>query len=735
MAFLSYSLLIVCIYICLGLGLTSLFCPNTLRRYIPLLAPLIGYSYLTLAGWYCYNLNLGGTDVYALYILGFPTLLLLFILLIKRAKLAKYLQSVFYDHDLLTACAISLLGLLIISLPLLSSDSSLNSISIGNVDPANYAVLSRYLKEFPRSEAIGFFAQQSGPIKWHIEESVFGAFLSTSFCASLLSLEVYQIQSMTIHIFFAFSITLVYVIARQVFQYNYWGASGVTILYALNPILYYTIYHGFQAQIIGTSVSLCVLLLNVEAIHNCERLSDYYKYIPFSVLLNWGFSLTYPHMLLLFYAPLVLYLAWYSLNKQSWRLFIYQSLFILVSLVIMSTLSIHRFQALLNYFFRMKDAEAGWSVTFIAPSELFTGFKDKNNFYEILVTVILSSLVIGLIYRGFTQARKANIRPFILGCSLALTSYAGCLVLSLLLLTSGAPLGGYKAYKLISFFLPQVLISCLLLFQNLPINFRLKEARFFTILCIVVFIGNYDLTAETIKTHGSVTQPLIDLQKIENDTSIKSINLLDEDAWQMAWQSYFLARKDLYFKNPEYYANPSGSSLNGEWNLINLDRAKNPGSKAVPNILKVKRFTPNPSTSKIINSSYRLEKANSSLWASFGKGWYNNEETLIWNGRESNSSEIKINSPSNNLSVDVKLLYSPLKPDDRLSVYLNQKKVADCLNNKFCQIQKLVLNNGNNNLEFKASLMPSPPGYWDARTLSYAFSSIEITPSKFNLGK
>jgi hypothetical protein len=210
---------------------------------------------------------------------------------------------------------------------------------------------------------------------------------------------------------------------------------------------------------------------------------------------------------------------------------------------------------------------------------------------------------------------------------------------------------------------------------------------------------------------------------------------LDEDAWQMTWQIYFLARKDLYFKNPAYYANPSGASLNGEWNLINLDRAKNPEPKAVPKILKVKGFTSNPSTSKTINSSYRLEKVNSSLWASFGKGWYNDEKTLIWNGRESNSSGITINSPSNNFSVDVKLLYSPQKPDDRLSVYLNQKKVADCPNNKFCQVKNLVLNNGKNNLEFKASLMPNPPGYWDARTLSYAFSSIEITSSKFNVDK
>ena len=725
MIFIFYSLLIVGIYVVLCLGLTILFCPQPLKKYIPFLAPIIGYSYLTLAGWYCYNLKLGGTDVYAIPVLVFPALLLLFIVFRKKAVIANHLRSLFSDRNFLTACAIAFLGFLIVSLPIIFSDNSLNSITIGNADISNYAIVSRYLKEFPRDGGIGFFAQQHTTLKWHLEESVFGALLSTSFSASLLDLDVYQIQSMTINIFFAFSVGLAYAIARQIFQYNYWGASGVTTLYALNPVIYYTIYHGFQSQIIAISLSLGILLLNIETIHNCQKVRDYYIYIPLAVLLNWAMSLTYPHMLLLLYAPIVVYLAWYSLHKQSWRLLLYHFLFILVSLLIMSVLSLQRLKALINYLFIMKAAQAGWFVPFIAPNEVFIGFKDKNNLEQILIAVILSILVIGLIYLGFAQAKKSDFKLLPLVCSLSLITYFGAIVLSLQYLASSGQFGGYKAYKLLSFFVPQILLGWLLYFQNIKANFKTKKASFFTVLLVVVAIGTYNITSSAIKHHASVTQPLIELQKIENNPAIKSINILGlADGLQIMWKSYFLARKDLYFQTPVYFPNPPGSNLNGEWDLLNSQESK------VPQILKVKEFRTDPSASIVLNSSYTLEKADASFWALLEKGWQGFDGTRLWSGGDTNSSAILINSPSSNLPIDIKLVYSPLKPDDRLSIHLNQQKVADCQNNQSCMVQNLVLAKGKNILEFKASLPPSLAGNGDPRPLSYAFSSIEIAASK-----
>lgn len=724
MIFIYYSLLIVCIYLGLGLGLTILFCPKTLRKYILYLAPIIGYSYLTLVGWYCYNLNLGGTDIYAIPILGFPAILLLFVLLKERAKCLMYFKSCLHDRDFLTACAIAFFGFLIISSPILLSNDGLNSITIGNADPPNYAIISRFLKEFPRSGGIGFFTQQNTLLKWHLEESVFGAFLATSFSASLLSLDIYQIQSMTIYVFFGFSIILFYLIARHQFQYNYWGASGVTFLYAINPIIYYTIYHGFQSQIIATSLSLFVLFLNIEAINSCQKFSDYYKYLLFSVLINWATSLTYPHMLPLVYGPIFVYVAWYSLNKRAWRSLVNQCLFLLISLAIMSAFSLHRLKVLINYFFLMGAAQAGWSLPFIAPNELFTGFKAKNNLGEILVSLILSILVIGVIYLGFLQTRKSDIKIFILACSLSLTSYVGYLILSFEYLTPVGLYKGYKAYKLLSFFLPQILLGSLVIFQKSTVNFKAKEVRLFTVLLVTVVIGAYNITSSTVKHHGSITQSLLDLQKIENNPAIKSINLIGpEDSWKNTWQAYFLARKPLYFQTPMFYPNPPGSNLNGEWDLLNSKQFK------FSEVVKLNIFKNDPSDSIILNSSYTLKRANTTFWLVFGKGWYDIETNPIWSGSNSQWSLITINSSSLNFPIDLKLAYFPLKLDDRLSIYLNGKKVVDCLNNQVCEAQKLLVLKGKNKLEFRSSLPPSLAYNRGKRPLSYAFSSIEITPS------
>lgn len=86
MAYLYYSVLTICLYVYLGLGLTTLFCTKELRKYTLVLSPLVGYCYLTLVGWYFYKLDIGGTDFYAKFILVIPTVILFFLLIKYKKK-------------------------------------------------------------------------------------------------------------------------------------------------------------------------------------------------------------------------------------------------------------------------------------------------------------------------------------------------------------------------------------------------------------------------------------------------------------------------------------------------------------------------------------------------------------------------------------------------------------------------------------------------------------------------
>jgi hypothetical protein len=727
LAYLYYSLVTICLYFYLGIGLTTLFCPNELRKYTLVLSPIVGYCYLTLIGWYFYKLDTGGTDVYAKFILVIPTLTLVFLLTkYKKIVLIEW-QSLLFDREFILTILISVLGFIIVSLPLIVSNDALTSITLVNNDPANYALVSRYLKEFSRFEEIGLFAEPAIRIKWLIEDTVFGALISTSFIASLFSLDVYQVQSLNINVFFIFGIPTFYVIARNLFQYNYLGASAVTLLYALNPVIYYTIYQGFLSQIIATTVSLGIFLLNIQAASSCKKFSNWYKYLPLCVLFNWGISITYPHMLPLLYAPIITYIGWQSFYTKSWKLFSRYSLFVFLSLLITSILSVDRLISLVNYVFFTGNAEAGWYMPFILPAQIFSGFIRNSQIIDILFSIPISVFLIF----GFAQAYKSNKRLLILAISSVAIIMLGYIILGIKNLEASGQLGGYKSYKLLSFFLPQVMLSCLIFFQRIHITRKIKiQAIALALIIIFESCHTFGITAQVMKDKGTVTPEMVKLKTLEAEPSIKSINILgQQDMWQIMWTAYFLARKKLYFQTQTYYP---ASKLEGDWNLWIVD-PKNPVAVEQTNsILKFVGFDSGSLTS--INSRYKIQKAPS-LQASLETGWYESEGTHIWSGNASNSSSLVINSKKDKDLVDVYTNYFPLNPKNKISIHFNGKKVLDCDNNEYCNVPKLQLLKGLNKLDFVATIKPEKPGNGDPRTLSYAFSSIKIVPSSLSKTK
>src|SRR4030042_2362883 len=105
-------------------------------------------------------------------------------------------------------------------------------------------------------------------------------------------------------------------------------------LYGMNPIMYYTVYHGFQGQIISTGLALCIFLLHSQAINICKKFSDYYSYIPLAVLFNWGFNLTYAHMLPFIYLLLFVYLVLLNIYTKQWAAALRWISFAIITLII-----------------------------------------------------------------------------------------------------------------------------------------------------------------------------------------------------------------------------------------------------------------------------------------------------------------------------------------------------------------------------------------------------------------
>jgi hypothetical protein len=696
-------------------------CPKDLKKYAVFMSPMVGYCYLTLAGWYCYEFELGGTDVYWPIIVLPPVVFLCLAFFIYRGRVKEGAKLIY--GELAAPLLVGFIGFLIISIPLFTSVDGLTSISAGNNDIAHSAGISRYLKEFARSDTVGFLGQID-VFKKSAEKDYFGGSLSTAFASSMLSLEPYQLQSMSLHIFFLFSIFLVYALARDWFRYNRHAAIGITALYGLSPVMYYTIYHGYQGQMIATGLALCMFLVHFEAISNCQKISHYYTYFPLAVLLNWGVSLTYPQMLSFIYAPIAVYLLLVASYKRSRSLALRWIYFVLITLVITFILSPDRAKVLVSSLILKSRANFGWFIPWISPDTFFGLTTMKNlslQSHTGPMRYILSTPLIIIMALGFVNAYKADGKLFLLAGSSVFVIVIGYIILAFIGRIEGS-WGGYKSYKLLSFFLPLVLLSSLMLFRKLEFTLQ-DQIRDPLPLLLSMLVGcnlysSYKISTQMSTFHRSVSKDMADLKNIENLSSVQSINILGTDWWDILWQANFVMRKKLYFQTTTYGGYFS-SALMGEWDLERLGGAAN-------DILRIVGFDEGETIP--VNSTYVLRKAGA-LRALLGRGWYDSEGGHRWTGKGSDVSSIIFQSPSDNLAIDLRAMYWPLDPNNRISIYLNGDKLVDCFDNRFCYINDMILSRGPNALELRTSSPPAPPGTHDRRRLGYAFTAIVISPA------
>lgn len=591
MKYLLYSSLFIFLYFYLGMGVTILFTPKNLKRYALLLSPLVGYCYLTLIGWYCYILNLSGTDTYGLIII-FPPIIFLYLGL-KKAKAKVFESKRLFYTEFIAPLIVGIFCFSLISLPFYTNLNGLTSIAIGNNDIASYASNATYLKEFPRSSTVGALEQLG--FKSTVEP-VFGAFLSTAFPSSLFSLETYQIQNLSISVFFLFSILLVFVLARKLFGYDPYPAIAAAVLYGLNPIMYYTVYQGFQSQVIATGLALCVFLLYFHALNDCKAVSDYYSYLPLAILFNWGISLTYPHMLIFIYAPLVAYLLLISIHNRSISLALRWASFVMVVFLVSFVLSPHRGRLLVSYLFLMAKVDAGWYMPWFSPDIVFGIPLNEIYLHSGFERTVVSIPLVFFIILGFFNIHKTEWRPILFAGSSLSVILVGYTLLSYMG-KAEVGWGGYKSYKFLSFFLPLMILSSLNLFSKIQLT-SINRMSYLLTFILTILIGlnvlsAYKNSSAVKKNHREVSRDVADLKKIQKDPLVTSINILETDWWDIMWEANFLMRKKLYFKTPTYY---SASNLDGEWDLVRCPSGSMNQLATLPdNVIPV-------------NSSYRLTK-------------------------------------------------------------------------------------------------------------------------------
>lgn len=707
MEYLYYSLLFASLYVYLGLGLTLILTPQKLAEYACLLSPIVGYCYLTMAGWFCYSMNLRGTDSYGAALLIPPAVFLGYAIwrpaMRARAKIRP---------DLVAPLVIGVVGFLVVSLPLVNNAEGATSLSIGNNDLPAYALLARYLKEFSSSQRIACVDQAAN---FYLLAFKFGAFLSTAYPSSLFKAELYKLQSISVNMFFSFGAPLVYVAAREVFRYKAHPAAGVAALYALSPVLYYTAYQGFGAQLIATALGLAILIVNASVIDSSERLYDCFSYLPLAVLLNWGLFATYANAFPIVYGFVFCYLL-STLARNSRRRVLHLSLFFVLMAALLASLSPWRAKYLLSFLIWTATANAGWHVPIISPDMLMGLTFSNVSFLPPFGVQRYAGYFVPLlaIAAGLVAVYKKDRRHSVMaGASLIFICGA--------YLIAGFPRagewGGYRSYKFISFVLPQALLCALMLFHNLDVRSRAVAVRLLAVPLAALILGSavscYYMVQATTTSRILVTRDQADLAKLEDDPSIESINVLGHGCWRTMWAAHFLLGKRLYFETQTYFRS---TRLDGEWDLRFV---REPGVDPI-------RSTA-PGHTIMINPSYTLERCPPTLEARLGTGWYPPEPAHTWMGSEAGVATVILKSRCEQQTVRLRAEFWPLNREDRLSIYFGGRKIADCADNRSCELSGIALSRGENLLELKPALAAASPGTADRRLLSYAFQSIEIT--------
>lgn len=716
MRYACYSLLFALLYVLLGFGLTVLCAPERLKKHILLLAPLVGYCYLALVASLCYDVDLRGTDVYAPFVVAPPLVLLLYVVARRRQDLSLIRMR---DPDVTAPLVIGIVTFVLISSPLIGRPEGPTTISIGNNDLAFYASAARYVKEFARSEPLGFI-EQADPYVFRL---TFGSLLSTAVPSSLYSIELYKLQNVTIHVFFAFGAALLYALARRQFFYKVIPAAAISLMYGVSPIMWYTVYHGFQPQIIGTTLSLGLFLVHGMALETrADRLREYGRHSLVAAFLTWGTLVTYAHMLPLIYAMLICYSIPFAFRAESrisaakWWIFLLAALFLNV------LISPSRATAMVELAVSRAIKQSGWHVSFFTPGSIFGFTLDSPDFASQtgFIGLALSALLAGCVFLGIRDTAKNDRKLFLLCSSLLMAMILGYVLLAYPM--ERRQWGGYKSYKMISFFLPLFLLASLPVVRN--IELRRNGFRAFPIALLVILLGGNAISCyyagRWMRTAPNVvTADLADLKRVEENPLVESINVTGTRMWDMMWQIHFLLRKKLFFQTRTYYA---ATSLDGQWDLRATGQAN-------IDILHIASFEPVETIT--INSSYVLERPYSSrvLRARFGAGWHESERTHRWTGPDSNTSSIVLDSTLDHLPIAVGASYWPLDPNNRLSIFLDGARVADCPDNRSCRADRIVLSKGNSILEFRCAIPPSMPAGADTRRVGYAFTSIEIYPA------
>lgn len=723
MEYFCYSLGVIVVLYALGLGFTILLLPESLRRYTLILAPWIGYCYVGLACWpvFYYGGQIGRHT--ARVILIAPVLCLIIELIRKRG--AKLRRTIMYVPTL-RALAVAGAGFVVLSIPFFWTAGGLTTVSLGNNDIASYAAVSRFLSEFTRHSTEGFVGQMAVsplPLEWAAKDFYFGPTVFVAFAGRLLGLMPHQDLSLCVFLVSALGAAVIFILLYETFQLGVSGALFGVAFVAFHPMIQFIAFEGFFAQVVGTGLALLIFWTNTRLLDKNSARFDKARLWLLLTLFTCGLLLSYPHMLVFVWFFVALYsiiLAFFERSLHGIRICAVANI-----LAVLATAMIcpQRIGPFFEVFKMYGSADLGWFIPWMAPDYL-VGLMYKNPLIDPTVWRMHSglSVFVALLYLFAMYIAYCNGFRRIVALGLACVAvYAGCFLLAMMGRKDGV-LGGYKSFKLVSFFLPLFGAAIVSLSAVVKARYRRIDLAIKSIVVTAVIMG-YAM-ADNVMLRPALflrVEPEYEsLRGLERAKSVGSINVLGGAFWPTMWTAYFLMHKKLYLEHQSYYAT---SDLVGEYDLEDKISA---GSEIV-HVKPIER----PSVALLNQRFTLIGPLKRKVRAKLGVGWFFGEIGHVWSGKDGRRASIILHSQNDGMKVRLRLICSPLRGNDRLMLQSHGERLSYTIDTKpdgreEIEVSQLALNKGDNEVDIISELDPIHPNAADPRLVSYSFSSVEV---------
>jgi|GEM_PF-5685005 len=725
MEYFCYSLAIIAVFYALGLGFTILLLPESLRRYTLILAPWTGFCYVGLACWpvFYYGGQIGPKTARAVLIA--PVLCLVIELVRKRrAKLGRTIMHL----PTLGALGVAAAGFVTLSFPVFWNAGRLTTVSLGNNDIPTYAAVARYLSEFTRLSTEGFVGQLAvspAPLEWATRAYYFGSPAIIAFLGNLLGLMPHQHASLCVFLLFSLGASVIFLLLYDTFKLRLTPALLGVAFVAFHSIIQFIALEGFFAQVVGAGIALLMFWTNTKLLDKNSARFDKLRLWILLTLFTSGLLLNYPHMLLFVWFLVGLYTIFLACLERS--------IYGIRICAVVNTLAILAAAALspqrIGPFFQVLQVystiNAGWFIPWMAPVYVAGLMYENPPFLEAVsgwrIDLALSILVVLAFVFAMYLAYRNGFRRIVAFGLACVAVYAGCFVLAIMGRTNGV-LGGYKSFKLVSFFIPFFGAALVSLAAVVKSGYRRID------LAVKSFVVTGVITSYAMADHLMLrparflrVEPEYEaLRGLERTKSIKSINVSSDVFWPTMWTAYFLMHKELHLERQSYWVT---SELTGEYDL--KDKVSS-GSE----ILHVKPVDP-PAVAPLNQRFTLVGPLKRKVIAELGVGWYLGEIGHAWTGKDGRRASVILHSQSDGVKVRLRLICSPLRGNDKLILQFHGEPLSPTIDTnpdgrEDIKVSELELGKGDNEVDILSDLDPVRPSTADPRPLSHSFTSVDV---------